>query len=124
MEAQHAKFFDLLGIDFLYEPERFYFNSKTYLPDFKLWLPPGDTVRWVEVKGPMYSKARINAMLLCERVKTLVQIWQGGWGEQTIYNFEWTGERVRVGNSKYLDDGFNHWTRRQLREAYEQAREV
>jgi hypothetical protein len=124
LEAQHAKFFDLLGIDFRYEPERFYFIDEVYLPDFKLWMPPNDTIRWVEVKGPMYGKARMKAILLCREVRGLVQIWAGGWGSQVIYNFEWITDTVKISKSKQFDVAFRHWSKKELREAYEQSRNV
>lgn len=36
LEAKWAKYFDLLGIEYEYEPEGFVFEDDTYLPDFKI----------------------------------------------------------------------------------------
>jgi hypothetical protein len=55
LEARWAVFFDALGIEWQYEPERIEFNPRltlkdeasSYLPDF--WLPSSGL--WVEVKG-------------------------------------------------------------------------
>lgn len=48
LEARWAVFFDVLGIDWMYEPEGYELdNGKRYLPDF--FLPATQT--WVEVKG-------------------------------------------------------------------------
>lgn len=124
LEAQHAKFFDLLSIDFLYEPELFRFGNQSYLPDFKIFIPD-EKVRWIEVKGPMYSEARIKAILLAQKTQGLVQIWAGSWGDQTIYNFEYVSNRVRISKpSRILDETFRYWNRKELRGAYEAAYEV
>lgn len=55
LEARWAVFFDVLGVRYLYEPERFLVtnthghNIGTYLPDFHL----PDYGTWVEVKGSL-----------------------------------------------------------------------
>jgi hypothetical protein len=46
-EANIARFFNYIGFAWQYEPERFFFENMTYLPDF--YLPHID--RFVEVKG-------------------------------------------------------------------------
>lgn len=46
LEAQWAHFFDLIGIEWSYEPQRFTLPCGTYLPDF--WLPAQKL--WVEIK--------------------------------------------------------------------------
>ena len=53
LEAQWAKFFDSVGIDWAYEPEGYTFHDGTqYLPDF--YLPESDS--YFEVKGVMTEK--------------------------------------------------------------------
>jgi hypothetical protein len=47
LEARWAVWFDHLGLEWQYEPERFPVGDCTYLPDF--WLP--DLGCWAEVKG-------------------------------------------------------------------------
>lgn len=47
LEARWAVFFDLLGVEWQYEPEGFESNGHRWLPDF--WLPESNT--WIEVKG-------------------------------------------------------------------------
>lgn len=113
----------MLDIDFFYEPEWFELGEALYLPDFKVFMPNGN-VRWIEAKGPIYKLAKTKARLLCKHTQQLVQIWAGSWGNQTIHNFEWRTGKVRISKSEYLDGGFEYWARRELRSAYEQAKEV
>lgn len=50
LEAEWAKFFDAIGIKWVYEPEGFKLSDGTkYMPDF--YLP--DAHQWFEVKGVM-----------------------------------------------------------------------
>jgi len=50
LEARWAVFFDLLGLQWEYEPEGFKLPSGTvYLPDFKVYTPQGKEI-WYEVK--------------------------------------------------------------------------
>ncbi len=46
LEARWAVFFDMLGVEYLYETEGFDLNDNWYLPDFKI------SDAWIEVKGP------------------------------------------------------------------------
>jgi hypothetical protein len=54
-EIELAELLHELGIEFEYEPERFYFRAEkeSYLPDF--YLPEYNT--WIEVKGYMDKKS-------------------------------------------------------------------
>jgi hypothetical protein len=47
LEARWAVFFDVLHVEWEYEPQGFHLPSGAYLPDF--WLPTQEV--WVEVKG-------------------------------------------------------------------------
>jgi hypothetical protein len=50
LEARWAKFFDMMGFEWEYEPEGFDMGyGDLYLPDFRLKLNNGDT-QWVEIK--------------------------------------------------------------------------
>lgn len=49
LEARWAYFFDLMGIEWEYEPQGFEIGHIRYLPDFKVTAPTGD-VFWYEVK--------------------------------------------------------------------------
>jgi hypothetical protein len=54
-EARWARFFDLAGIEFMYEPEGYDIRGEWYVPDF--YLPKADGGMWWEVKpGPPTEK--------------------------------------------------------------------
>lgn len=63
LEARWARFFDALGIKWLYEPQGFEVGEKgrPYLPDFQL----PDLNAWVEVKG---HRDELDLRLLAEAV--------------------------------------------------------
>ena len=67
LEARWAVFFDVLGIEYQYEPEGFDSDGAWYLPDF--WLNhhieivvPSDGF-WVEIKPRKASKKEVNKLL-------------------------------------------------------------
>ena len=62
LEAKWAKAFDLLGIEYYYEPQLYFFDSIGYLPDF--YLPQQDI--FFEAKGVMDKNdvRKINALAL------------------------------------------------------------
>lgn len=63
LEAQWAKFFDSIGMTWIYEPEGFAFEDGTkYLPDF--YLP--DSKQWFEVKGVMNDLDMHKIKMLCK----------------------------------------------------------
>ena len=57
LEAKWAKYFDVLGIEYVYEPEGFSFENETYLPDF---LIMGNT--YIEVKPKEPTKEYIDKL--------------------------------------------------------------
>jgi predicted nuclease of restriction endonuclease-like RecB superfamily len=50
-EANFARILNLLGVQWEYEPRRFYLGSTTYLPDFSLLSDNPWGVKWIEIKG-------------------------------------------------------------------------
>ena len=70
LEAQWAKFFDKIGIKWIYEPEGYTFADGTqYLPDF--YLPESDA--YFEVKGIMNDKDMHKIeMLIKESSKAVI----------------------------------------------------
>jgi hypothetical protein len=60
-EIELAELLTDMGIDFLYEPERFYFRAEkeSYLPDF--YLPEFNC--WIEVKGYMDKRSEKRCKL-------------------------------------------------------------
>lgn len=57
LEAIWAVFFDTLGVEYQYEPEKFNLgNGIWYIPDF--WLPRRDI--WIEIKGPIPNETEIE----------------------------------------------------------------
>ena len=106
LEAQTALFFDLLRLEWQYEPVTFdlgYIRDEhiIYKPDFFL----SGLNRWIEVKGPRpYELAILKADLLARRTLKLVQIWSGSMGCQTIYNYVKSGNnRVTTWQERSLD---------------------
>jgi hypothetical protein len=63
LEADHAKWFDSLGIEWAYETEGFDLGGIWYLPDF--WLPR--TRAFFEVKG-VFESEDIDKVLALARV--------------------------------------------------------
>lgn len=63
LEAEWAKFFDSIGIRYIYEPEGYVLSDGTkYLPDF--YLPNSN--QWFEVKGIMSDKDLHKILQLSE----------------------------------------------------------
>jgi hypothetical protein len=52
-EANTARVFNLIGLQWRYEPKRFYLTDTiSYLPDFELLTQPNKwNAKWIEVKG-------------------------------------------------------------------------
>ncbi len=71
LEAQWAKFFDTVGMKYVYEPEGYTFEDGTnYLPDF--YLPESDA--YFEVKGVMTDKDMHKIKMLIEESQKAVVI--------------------------------------------------
>jgi hypothetical protein len=66
LESRWARAFDDAGIEWRYEPMRFFQGNRSYLPDF--WLPELDV--WAEVKPfvPSFGE-HFLCKLLCEHVQ-------------------------------------------------------
>lgn len=64
LEADWARTFDGLGLEWEYEPEGMYLGNLFYLPDF--WLPAAK--QYVEVKGVMDEMSLRKAVLLALEV--------------------------------------------------------
>lgn len=71
LEARWAVFFDVLGLEYVYEPEGFDMGGTWYLPDFWLSglpsLAGGEPGWWVEIKGDAPTEAEhVKAALLAQ----------------------------------------------------------
>lgn len=69
-EGRWAAFFDNLGIDYEYEPQKFRLPSGIYVPDFKLHLPKAEFlgefnryIIWAEVKNGSRFDVRIPELV-------------------------------------------------------------
>lgn len=58
-EARWAIFFDVLGIGYQYEPEKFQLSSSRYIPDFFIPFLGCSGEAFLEIKGPPPSKEEI-----------------------------------------------------------------
>lgn len=69
-EANYARLLKYLGVDYEYEPERFYFENMTYLPDFKV-----ESI-YIELKGSLIEecKKRMIAFRKAYPDKSLIMI--------------------------------------------------
>lgn len=79
LEARWAVFFDLLGLQWEYEPEGFVLPSgQPYLPDFRVYTPQGQHI-WYEVK-PESVKEYGKFSEFIEQIKNTDDAWHGlGW---------------------------------------------
>lgn len=70
LEAKWAKTFDLLGIEYYFEPQAYIFDGVSYLPDF--YLPQQDI--FFEAKGVMDADdlLKINALALTIRKDVVI----------------------------------------------------
>jgi predicted nuclease of restriction endonuclease-like RecB superfamily len=60
-EVKYAKYLDLMGVDWTYEPSFILSNGYVYLPDFQ--LSTGDII---EIKGYMRPDAQIKWDMFCK----------------------------------------------------------
>lgn len=115
LEAQHAMFFDLLGVRWAFEPERFVFRHPhlVYIPDF--FLPELRVA--VEVKGrrpsanEVYKASRLSAEL--GPTWTVVMfVGSLGLGTSTLEDYTYNHARKMVGyvwHNGAMCPGFYYW---------------
>ena len=107
LEARWAKFFDILGIKWVYEPEGFKHRDTWYLPDFWVKYPdedqypypigkPPERGVYVEIKGQQPTKAELDkCFLLAKYSHHWVIMIAGSCGVGEFEGYSWRFETSR-----------------------------